>query len=156
MKYDWIDYTSSYKNVVDSWIDEDAKRFTGCDEGFDEYYQYWANDTETKLGENFWAKIIIVDNDPVGIIAIGLWDSVFTISEFIIRPDRRGEGLGSSALAQLLAQSKNIIGVEIKDANAVIFPNNALSQKAFEKAGFIFYSEHPNGDAWNYCYHNNT
>lgn len=151
MKYTWIDYTAQYKDVVDSWVDEDAKRFTGCDEGFDKYYQYWANETETKLGENFWAKIII-DTDPVGIIAIGLWDGVFTISEFIIRPDRRGNGIGSSVLVESLAQSEKIIGVKIKDANAVIFPNNVASQKAFEKAGFIFYSEHPDGDAWNYRY----
>lgn len=41
MRYDWIDYSSSYKETVDSWLDEDAVRFTGCDEGFDEYYQYW-------------------------------------------------------------------------------------------------------------------
>ncbi len=156
MKYDWIDYTSEYKDIVDSWLDEDAKRFTGCDEGFDEYYQYWVNDSETKLGDNFWAKIIIADAAPVGIITFGLWDNVFTISEFIIRPDRRGKQFGSSALAELIAQSKNIIGVAIKDANAVIFPNNIASQKAFEKAGFIFYSEHPDGDAWNYRYRNNA
>ncbi len=156
MKYHWIDYTSSYKNMVDSWIDKDAKRFTGCDEGFDEYYQCMSNESETKLGENFWAKIIIVDTDPVGIIAIGLWDGVFTISEFIIRPDKRGNGIGSSVLAELLAQSKKIIGIEIKDANAVIFPNNVASQKAFEKVGFVFHSEHPDGDARYYRYHNNT
>ena len=154
MKYDWIDYTSAYKELVDSWMDEDAKRFTGCDEGFDEYYQEMLNDPETKLGGNYWAKIIIADTEPIGIIAIGLWDRVFTISEFIIRPDRRGNGLGSSVLAELLAQSRNIIGVKIKDATAVIFPNNAASQKAFENAGFIFHSEHPDGDAWYYRYHN--
>jgi len=150
MKYEWIDYTSAYREMVDSWIDEDAKRFTGCDEGFDEYYQYWINDPETKLGKNFWAKIIIADADPVGIIALGLWDAVFTISEFIISPDRRGKRLGSSALMELLARSKSIIGVSIKDADAVIFPNNIASQKAFEKAGFTFHSEHPDGDAWYY------
>ena len=60
MKYTWIDYNSAYEKIVDSWLDEDAQRFTGCDEGFEEYYQYWVNDVNTKLGENFWAKIIIV------------------------------------------------------------------------------------------------
>lgn len=83
---------------------------------------------------------------------IGLWDSVFTISEFIIRPDRRGKGLGSSALMELLTRSENILGIKIKDADAVIFPDNAASQKAFEKAGFVFQSEHPDGDTWNYRY----
>lgn len=153
MRYTWIEYNSAYKEIVDSWLDEDAKRFTGCDEGFDEYYQYWANDPETKLGENFWAKIIIADADPIGIISFGLCDNIFIISEFIIRPDRRGKHLGSSALAELITQSKNIIGISIENANAVIFPNNIPSQKAFEKAGFLFHSEHPDGDAWYYRYH---
>ena len=153
MRYDWIDYSSSHKEMVDSWLDEDAMRFTGCDEGFDEYYSYWKNDPQTKLGENFWVKIISADAFPVGVIAVGLWDAVFTISEFIISPDKRGEGIGSSALAEFLDKSKDIIGLNIKDANAVIFPNNIASQKAFEKAGFVFHSEHPDGDAWYYRYH---
>ena len=124
MNYDWIDYTYADKELVDSWIDEDAKRFTGCDEGFDEYYREMLTEPETKLGKNFWAKIILADTEPIGIIAIGLWDDVFTISEFIIRPDRRCQGLGTSILAELLARSRNILGAKIKDANAVIFPNN--------------------------------
>ena len=98
-------------------------------------------------------KIISADAFPVGVIAVGLWDAVFTISEFIISPDKRGEGIGSSALAEFLDKSKDIIGLNIKDANAVIFPNNIASQKAFEKAGFVFHYEHPDGDAWYYRYH---
>ena len=156
MRFDWIDYSTSYTETVNSWLDEDAMRFTGCDEGFDEYYQYWKNDPQTKLGENFWVKIIAADTFPVGIIAVGLWDDVFTISEFIIRPNKRGKGIGSSALKELLDKSKSIIGLNIKDANAVIFPNNIASQKVFEKAGFVFHYEHPDGDAWYYRYHSDA
>jgi len=152
MKYTWIDYNSSLEKIVDSWLDEYAMRFTGCDEGFEEYYQYWVNDADTKIGENFWAKIIVNDAEPIGIVTLGLWENVFTISELIIRPDRRGKQFGSSALAELIARSKDIIGVEIQEAKAVIFPNNIPSQKAFEKAGFTFHYEHPDGDAWYYRY----
>lgn len=154
MKYDWIDYTPEYKEIVDSWMDEDAKRFTGCDEGFDAYYQYWSNEPETKPGDNFWVKVIIADTIPVGVIAIGLSDNIFTISEIIVKPDSRRKGLGSSALLELLTHSEKIIGVKIKDANAVIFPNNTASQRVFEKTGFLFDYEHPDKDAWNYKYHN--
>ena len=152
MKYTWIDYNSAYAKMVDSWLDEDAMRFTGCDEGFEEYYQYWVNDADTKIGENFWAKIIIADAEPIGIVTLGLWENVFTISELIICTDRRGKQFGSSALTELIAHSKDIIGVEIQEAKAVIFPNNIPSQKAFEKAGFTFDYEHPDGDAWYYKY----
>ncbi|MBQ8548145.1 MAG: GNAT family N-acetyltransferase [Lachnospiraceae bacterium] len=152
MKFTWEDYSATYKDIVETWLDEEAKKFTGCDDGFEEYYNYWINDVDTKLSENFWAKVIIQDNIPVGVMTIALWENVFTISEYIIRPDYRGKGIGSSALAELLAESKMILGIEISDACAVIYPNNVPSQKAFEKAGFQFESEHPDGDAWNYKY----
>ncbi len=152
MKYKWIDYSSEYKSLVDSWIDAEAKKFTGCDDGFDEFYKYWLNESETKLGENFWAKFIIKDDTPIGIIAIGLWEGVFTISEFIICPNKRSKGIGTSVLLELLARAKKVLGIEIEKAQAVIFPNNIASQKAFEKAGFVFSSEHPDGDAWYYEY----
>ena len=153
MNYNWIDYSPACKELIESWIDEDAKRFTGLDDGFDAYYRYWANDPQTKIGTNFWVKIIISDAIPIGIIALSLWNDVFTISEFVIRPDKRGKNLGSSALKELLTQSRDIIGIKIETANAVIFPNNIASQKAFEKVGFIFHSEHPDGDACNYKYY---
>lgn len=152
MKFNWIDYSSEYKEIADVWIDEDAKRFTGCDDGFDEYYNYWISDADTRIGENFWAKVIFSESVPLGIISIGLWDGVFTISEFIIRPDSRGMGIGRTVLNELLSCSKSIIGLEIMDAKAVIYPNNIASQKVFEKSGFKFHSEHPDKDAWYYRY----
>lgn len=151
-KFAWEDYSSDYREVVEAWLDEEAKRFTGCDDGFEDYYNYWVNEVDTKVGENFWAKIILWDNFPVGVIVLGLWENVFTVSEYIISPEYRGQGIGSSALAELLKESQKILGVEIIDACAVIYPNNISSKKAFEKAGFRFVSEHPDGDAWNYKY----
>ena len=122
------------------------------DDGFDEYYKYWVEEPETKLGENFWAKIINENATPVGVITIGLWEGVFTISEFIIRPDKRGKGIGTTALSELIVNGKEILGIEIEKARSVIYPNNIASQKAFEKAGFVFSSAHPDGDAWYYEY----
>lgn len=152
MKFTWDDYSATYKDVVETWLDGDAKRFTGCDDGFEEYYTYWVNEPDTKLGENFWAKIILQEKLPVGVLVLARWENIFTVSEYIISPDYRGNGIGSSALVELLTESKMILGVEILNANAVIYPNNVPSQKAFEKAGFRFESEHPDGDAWNYKY----
>jgi len=152
MKFTWEDYSVTYKDVVESWLDEEAKKFTGCDDGFEEYYNYWVNETDTKLGENFWAKIILYENLPVGVLVIALWENVFTVSEYIVCPDYRGKGIGSSALAELLMESELILDAEIAEVHAVIYPNNVPSQKAFEKAGFQFESEHLDGDAWNYRY----
>ena len=156
MKYKWIDYSGKYKETVESWLDDTAKRFTGCSDGFDDYYQYWINDKETKLGENFWVKIILLENKPIGAVALGLSDGAYVISEFLICPDMRGKGFGSSILNELIIRSRNIIGIEIKNATAVIFPDNIASQKAFTKAGFVLQSVHPDGDAYNYSYHKYT
>ena len=41
MKYVWSDYSKDFAKVVDSFLDEEAVKNTGCDEGFDIYYQYW-------------------------------------------------------------------------------------------------------------------
>lgn len=152
MKFTWEDYSATYKDIVESWLDEDAKKFTGCDDGFEDYYNYWVNEADTKLGENFWAKVVCKERAPVGVIVLGMWDNVFNVSEYIISPDCRGKGIGSSALDELLSESKLILGAEINNACAVIYPNNIPSQKAFEKARFRFESEHPDGDAWNYRY----
>ena len=152
MKFTWDDYSATYRDVVETWLDEEAKKFTGCDDGFSEYYNYWVNEADTQLGENFWAKVILLDDVPVGILVPSLWEGVLSISEYLISPENRGKGIGSSALAELLKESQTILGVGFKNASAVIYPNNIPSQKAFEKAGFQFESEHPDGDAWNYKY----
>lgn len=152
MIYEWIDYSHENSALIDSWIDAEAKRFTGCDEGFDKFYNYWFDEPETKLGENFWAKIILEDKVQVGIVVISLWEGIFTISEIIICPQKRGNGIGTKALKELLTNGKHILGTEIINSSAVIFPNNIASQRAFEKAGFCFQSEHPDGDAWYYEY----
>ncbi|MBQ8547521.1 MAG: hypothetical protein IJ427_03395 [Lachnospiraceae bacterium] len=52
MKFTWEDYSVTYKDVVETWLDEEAKQFTGCDDGFEEFYNYWANEADTRVGES--------------------------------------------------------------------------------------------------------
>ncbi len=153
MKFTWIDYSPKDEALVESWFDRDAVHFTGIDEGFDAFYQYWLNDDETKYGENFWVKLIFSKSrQPVGIVVIGFREDEFTISELVIAPGHRGNGIGSAALAEFIDCSDIITGIRCQKAKAVIFPDNIASQKAFEKAGFRFVSAHPDGDAWYYRY----
>lgn len=152
MKYNWIDYTAEYAPIVESWLDLEAKKNTGCDEGFDQEFEYWKNDSNTKIGENFWGKVVCDGGAPFAVIAAGFYDGIFIICELIVDPAKRGKGHGPSALSELLACGKEIIGHEIISAEAVIFPSNTASQKAFAKAGFIFDRAHPDGDAWYYIY----
>ena len=150
MRFSWVEYTSEYNAFADSCLDDEAKRFTGCDDGFEEFYNYWANKPDMKVGENFWSKIILDNGTPIGIIAVSLWDGLFTIMELMISPNKRKQGIGTAVISELLNHSKVILGYEIENAKAVIFPNNIASQRAFEKAGFKFESEHVDGDAWYY------
>ncbi len=152
MRFKWIDYSEEYDDIVESWLDEEAVRLTGIDDGFREYFKYWISDSDTKYGENFWVKVIFENEKPIGVLAIGLWEGEFTIAEIIISPYWRRKGIGSSAISEWIECSSSIIGVSCQKANAVIFPNNIASQKAFEKAGFKFVSAHPDGDAWYYEY----
>ena len=152
MKFKWVDYSELFINTVESWLDKEAVRFTGMDDGFDEYYRYWLNQNDTIYGENYWVKVILSEEKPIGVIAIFLWDGNFSISEFIVSPNYRGKGFGSAALSEFIGNSEIIVGVGCKIVKAVIYPNNIQSQKCFEKVGFQFISAHPDGDSWNYEY----
>lgn len=153
MNFNWITYNSKYKAIVDSWLDDDTRRFTAIDDSFDNYVQYWKTNSDSNKGEYFWSKVIADKNGiALGVIAIGLCDDVFMISEYVIDPQKRNKGYGTSALKELLLESERIIGKKILIANAVIFPSNKASQKAFEKAGFKYETTHPDGDAMYYTY----
>ena len=155
MKYSFIKYTTEYTALAESFFDEEARRSTGCDDGWEDYYSYYlCDDAEEKLEEDFFVRLIYIENRPLGIIAFGIHDRTLTVSEFVVAPDLRGKGHGSLILSELLREYTVSCGMEYDRAMAVIFPDNEASQKAFEKAGFVFDSAHPDGDAWYYVYMN--
>ena len=153
MQYRWLDYVSDYAPLIDSWLDDDARRYTGCDDGWEDYFNYWKNDSQTQMGVNFWEKVIFCNDVPLAVVSIGFSENRFTVSEFIVAPDYRNQGHGSVILRELLENGRMILGREVESAFAVIFPNNIPSQKAFQKAVFQFESAHPDGDAWYYTYY---
>ena len=152
MLYTWRDVKTEDFPLIDGWLDEEAVGFTGLDEGFGTYYGYWLEEPETIPGENFWVKLFCRDGIPLGVVAISLWEGVFTLSELVVAPALRGKGLGTAVLRELLAEGKEILSKPIHSARAVIFPGNHASRRAFEKAGFVYASTHPDGDAEYYRY----
>ena len=108
------------------------------------------NEPDVKFGENFWCRMIYRNGEPVAVTAMRDENGELVISEIVVSPDRRGQGIGSAVLAELLENHAQIIGKIINSAVAVIFPDNIPSRKAFERAGFRFDSAHPDGDAWYY------
>jgi RimJ/RimL family protein N-acetyltransferase len=152
MIFQWKDYSSKYADLVDSWLDSEAIRYTGCEDGWEEYFNYWKNHSDTQMGINFWGKIVLLDTVPIAVISLALSDCKVIVSEFIVSPAYRRQGWGTKILQELISCGQVIIGSPITSALAVIYPDNISSQKAFEKADFKFESAHPDGDAWYYTY----
>lgn len=149
MKFNWTDYDISMQ-FVEAWLDNETIKATGLDDGFKAFYEYWKS--ESISNENFWCKVVSENDNPIAVIAIGKNESKHTIMEYVVKPEERNKGKGTQLLKELLENSTNISGQEITSAEAVIFPSNPASQKAFEKAGFVFSHAHEDGDALYYSF----
>ena len=57
MNFKWLDYSSVFADKVKRFLDEEAIRMTGIDEGFHDYYNYWVNEESTGR------RICLVRND---------------------------------------------------------------------------------------------
>ncbi len=150
--FEWKDYSPDAMLFVEDWLDENAVRMTGMDEGFCSFYKYWVNDGEMTLGKNYWCKVVCNEDVPFAIIAVSLYEGNFHFMELLVKPEMRGKGLGTALLRELLSEGETIVGHRIEKATAVIFPNNPASKKACEKAGFVFDHENDDGDVLYYSY----
>ena len=147
MKFTWHDYSPETMGYVENWLDDSAVTSTGLDEGFRAFYEYWANEDGFVVGENFWCKVVFENDKPFAVIAFCQHEYKTIIMEVLIAPDKRGQGKGTALIKELLNNEK-IIGFTIQKCEAVIYPSNIASQKAFEKAGFQYRNNHKdeNGD----------
>lgn len=153
MNYVWRDYDPQTMQYIESWLDEHAAKATGLDEGFCSFYEYWANEDGFVVGENFWCKVVFENDEPFGVIAFGLHEYRIIVMEVLIAPEKRGQGKGTKLLKELLS-CKEIIGFTVEKSEAVIYPNNIASQKAFENAGFQYHHSHKDedGESMTYVY----
>ena len=151
MHFAWCDYDPASMAFVENWLDAAAVRSTGLEDGFRDFYEYWAAEPGYRVGENYWCKVAYETDTPIGIIACALYESKTTIMEILIAPERRGQGNGTKLLTELHSRA-NILGFQIEKSEAVIFPDNTASQRAFEKAGFYHYHTYEDGSAHIYVY----
>ena len=157
MNFVWCDYNPKKMCFIENWLDESAVKTTGLDEGFRDFYEYWANEDGFVVGENFWCKVTFENNNPFAVIAFCQHEGKIIIMEVLIAPDKRGQGKGSKLLKELL-NNEGIIGFAIQKSEAVIYPSNIASQKAFENAGFKYHHNHKdgNGDSMYYVYESSS
>ncbi|MBE6954755.1 MAG: GNAT family N-acetyltransferase [Ruminococcaceae bacterium] len=153
MNYVWCDYNPNTMGFVENWLDESAVKSTGLDEGFRTFYEYWVSEDGFDIGKNFWCKVAFENDKPFAVIAFCLHESKTIIMEMLIAPSERNQGKGSKILKEFI-HSEEIIGFAIEKCEAVIYPSNMASKKAFENAGFIYCNDHKdeNGDSMLYIY----
>ena len=156
-EYVWHNYNPKTMWYIESWLDESAIKATGLDEGFCSFYEYWSSEDGFAVGKNFWCKVAFENDKPFAVIAFCQHEHKIIIMEVLIAPKKRGQGKGSKLLKELL-NSKEIIGFTIQKSEAVIYPSNIASQKAFENAGFKYHHNHKdgNGDSMNYVYESSS
>lgn len=147
----WRDYDPETMTDIEKWLDEGAVRSTGLDDGFRDFYEYWANEDGFVVGENFWCKVVCENDKPVAVIAFCQHEQKALIMEIVVDPQKRGQGIGTKLLKELLGSEK-IIGSAIRTSEAVIFPSNTASKKAFENAGFHYHHTHEDGTSMLYVY----
>ena len=153
--YVWRDYNPSTMGYVENWLDAHAVRSTGLDEGFRNFYEYWAKEDGFVVGENFWCKVVYESETPLAVIAFCQHEHTILVMEIVVDPQRRGRGIGTKLLKELLG-SKEIIGSAVRKSYAVIFPGNTASQKAFENAGYRYHHTHEDGTAMYYHYESSS
>ena len=152
MNFEWIDYQTELSGMIDSWLDDTAVKMTGIDEGFDKYLQYSLEDSENFPGCREYCKIVSENGVSFAVVKYGFYQGEVTVAEIIVAPEKRGMGKGTKAICDLVQNNELLVGESIKKFTAVIFPGNAASQRAFEKAGFSFDYAHEDGDALYYSY----
>ena len=151
MNFVWRDYDPKNMSYIENWLDERAVRSTGLDDGFCDFYEYWANEDSFVVGENFWCKVVYENDKPVAVIALCHHEQKTLIMELLVDPEKRGQGIGTKLLHELLT-SEEITGFAIHKSEAVIFPGNTASQKALENVGFRYHHTHEDGTSMTYIY----
>ena len=151
MNYIWRDYNPNTMGSIEAWLDEGAVKNTGLDDGFRDFYEYWANEDGFVVGENFWCKVAFENGEPFAVIAFCRHEQKTNIMEVVIVPEKRSQGKGSKLLKEFL-ENAEITGCAIHKSEAVIYPDNIASQKAFENAGFKYSHNHEDQDGESMLY----
>lgn len=145
---EWEDYGSEQAVLVNAWLDRDAVRNTGLDDGLDAFYQYWERNSDPARGKIFYCKIVSEERRPVAVVAFSYHQQTVVVMEIVVDPILRGQGRGTAIINELVDHASHWIGEPISVFEAVIFPHNTVSQNAFYKAGFIPVFDGKDNDRW--------
>lgn len=143
--FEWTDYRPEDAALIDSWMDTQAVAMTGIDQEWEAYWNAVIADAQNYPGCRDFCKIVCKNGMAVATVVYGCYRGIATISEIIVDPLQRGKGIGTQIIRELIASAEGLLGEQVYEFCAVIFPKNISSQKAFTKAGFQFDRAHEDG-----------
>ena len=107
MKFFWIPYTSEHAAAAETFLDSEAVKNTGIEDGWDDYVSYWKNEPTVNYSEDFFAFMIKDGEEYVAVIAVGLHEDELSVPEIIVSPEKRGRGVGGEILTELCGLEKD-------------------------------------------------
>ena len=84
MNYAWKDYDPKTMRYVEKWLDRKAVKLTGMDDGFHDFYEYWANEEGFIVGENYWCKVVFEEEKKKTLRPFKTIDEFFEVTGFKI------------------------------------------------------------------------
>ena len=152
MNFVWMDYRAEDASLVDSWLDDAAARKTGIEDGWDSCWRAVQADAVNFPGCRDFCKLVYQDGAAVASIVYGVYQGEAVVSEILVDPKRRGEGLGTAILRELVGNLPQLLVTDAVRVTAVVFSDNMASQRAFLKAGFVLESEDKAAQVQNYVW----
>ena len=137
--------------MIESWLDIEAVRFTDCDDGWDQFVEYWKNEPDTMLNENFFVKVILdgaraciypSNNVPMFVDVTFSYDGEHKILDRLNLKIKANEkvaivgsnGAGKSTLVKLLLRLYDpdngkilVNGIDIRDYDVEFYRKNICS-----------------------------
>ena len=140
---------------MESWTDDaDTRRFATFDDKFKDQYDYYMGTGDDydghdyKLNETFFCKVVLDGNITAAVLIILRSNKSpcdIGINPIIVNPKYRNKGYCTKIMAELINNTREIIGYDGNFFTAGIDTDNKGSIKAFEKVGFVLAGTHKDG-----------
>jgi len=151
MLFKWVDYCEKYEDEIESWMDDDTRRFSS--DSIKEDHEYYILSDEYENNINYFCKVIFDGEEIIAVIIILRGDEYpVHVNPIIVNPKYRNKGYGTKILFELINNIFEITGFEEKVFHAVIFGDNNASIRTFEKVGFVLAGTHIDGDCGYWVY----
>lgn len=86
MRFIWKDYDSRSMPFIEDWLDDNAVRMNGMDDGWRSFHEYWIAEGGMTPGKDYWCKVVCDHNTPFAVIALSLYEGNYHDMELLVKP----------------------------------------------------------------------